>query len=49
MSTDINLMKIVLDRCCWYKSSESGYELLSEQLRAVDRSEYIDRPQYSRI
>lgn len=40
MSTDINLMKIVLDRCRWYKSSELGCELSSEQLRAVDRSEY---------
>ena len=24
MSTDINLMKIVLDMCCWYMSSELG-------------------------
>ena len=27
MSTDINLMKIVLDRCCWYNSSELGCKL----------------------
>lgn len=24
MSTDINLMKIVLDMCCWYMSSVLG-------------------------